>query len=510
MLSKFRHIQKGLLIVVTVIIVVAFSFLYSDFDFTGGGLRSDCPVKVYERCYRQKEAARLASHFNVALELGLYEFATVLFGERRMDSDRTDFVVSLVVLRHEAERLGIEPSAEEIKAAIPELPIFRQPWITAQYLENNILGPNGFTQGDLATLVKDYLSFERLRALVGAGVEGVPSEAERRYVRANQRYTASVVRFDRSAFAEGIEIGDEEVAKFFEENQEDLLSEPKRGFDYVKFSPKELPEDATNEAKAKAKLAFDNAVNRAYADLAEDGADFLAVAAQYAGDKADYTAESGSLEPFPASEAPELLEGDEATVRQLFSGAREPGQVSVPVEKDGGWIVFHYREAVEPAPLTLEQATPAIRESLLATRSNRAVNDAASEARAKLEEAVKGGKSFAEVAKELGLAVESLPNFSQNEPPADLADAFVVVGAVDGLETNEISGVTERPGGEGYLLVHVERIELYEDESADSTKRSLAATATNQLQRSLFTAWFNQRRAEAGARRAQDTGLAME
>ncbi len=33
MLTQIRHIQKGVLIVVTFIIVVSFAWLYSDYDF---------------------------------------------------------------------------------------------------------------------------------------------------------------------------------------------------------------------------------------------------------------------------------------------------------------------------------------------------------------------------------------------------------------------------------------------------------------------------------------------
>ncbi|MEQ1840457.1 MAG: SurA N-terminal domain-containing protein, partial [Verrucomicrobiales bacterium] len=208
MLTQIRHIQKGTLIFVTVIIVVSFAFLYSDFDFVQGTVgRQDCVVKVYNRCYRQKEAQKLASHFDVALELGMYDFAVALMGEQKdeqKERDPADFITSLVVLRTEAAKMGIEPGVKEIKEAIPTLPIFQQPWVNAAYVQNNILGPNGFTDGDLANLVKDYLSFQKLRSLVSAGLEAVPSETEKRYIKANQRYTASVVRFDRSSVAGGI------------------------------------------------------------------------------------------------------------------------------------------------------------------------------------------------------------------------------------------------------------------------------------------------------------------
>jgi len=503
MLSKLRHIQKGVLIFVTIIIVVSFAWLYSDYDFVQGTLgRQDCVVKVYDRCYRQKEFQKLASSFDVALELGMYDFAMVLFQEDRMDRDPTSFVMSLIILRKEAGKLGIEPSAAEIKAAIPSLPIFQQPWVTAEIVENRILGPNGFTQSDLAQLVKDYLSFQKLRELIVAGVEAVPSEAAKRYIQENQRYTASVVRFDRSAFSAGVKISDEDIKKYYEENQADLKSEPKRGFDFVKFTPKPQAEGATNEAKAKANLAFANAVNRAYSDLASEESNFVNLSKQFVGDKADFVGETGTLEPFARTEAPALLKGNEDALEALFSGTQRNDEVSVPIHADGGaYLVFHYSKSIDPVPLTIEQATPAIKEALSATKSNRAVNDAASAALAKLNEAIKAGKPFDEAAKEQKLKVETLPNFSESEPPADLADAALIVQAVKGLGEKQISGVTERTGGEGYLLVYVDKIEIYKDDQAEAKKKTLTATIKNETDRALFTAWFNQRRTESGSRR---------
>ena len=38
MLTQIRHIQKGTLIVVTILIVIAFAFLYSDYDMGQGRL----------------------------------------------------------------------------------------------------------------------------------------------------------------------------------------------------------------------------------------------------------------------------------------------------------------------------------------------------------------------------------------------------------------------------------------------------------------------------------------
>lgn len=497
MLTQIRHIQKGTLIVVTIIIVIAFA-MWGDFSAEPGVGQQDCVVKVYNRCYRLKEVQKLQSSYDVAMRLGMYDFAVILFGENRRDEDRTDFVMRLVILRQEAARLGIVPTEQEIKDAIPSLPIFQQPWVNADFVENNILGPNGFTDGDLAQLVKDYLSFQKLQELVGAGVAAIPSETDLRYTKGNQRYEASLVKFERADYMNDLKITDEQIKNYFDENAEDLKSDPKRSFDFVKFTPNPLAEDATNEAKAKAELAFANAVNRAYSDLADEEADFREVARQYEGKKPEFVMESGKFEAFAAQSPPEALKGQEETLAILFSEVLQLDDVTVPVSTgDGGYYVFHYDELVEPRPLTLEEATPAIKTALEGIESNRAVSDAASAAQAKLVEALEGGKAFAAAAQEAGLKVESLPNFSESEPPADVPEASLIVATAQELGEKEISSVVERPGGEGFLLVYVDKIEIYKDEEEENTKRSITASTETGLKRLLFSAWFNQRAAES-------------
>jgi len=503
MLTQIRHIQKGTLIIVTIIIVIAFAFLYSDFDFGQGRLGTqNCVIKVYDRCVRVKEFQKLASYYDVAIGLRMGDFATSLFGENRMDDDRTNFVLSLLILREEGEKLGIEPSAEEIKAAIPALPIFQDPRVSAEMVEDMIMGPNGFTDGDLAQLVKDYLTFQKVRDLIGVGLATVPSETEKIYIRAHQNYTASLIDFDREAAVAEVEISDEEVQTYFDENSENLMSEVRRSFDYAKFSPKELGEDATLEQKAKAEQAFLNAINHAYADLAEDGAKFAEVAKQYAGEKADYVMEAGSYEAFKASEAPEDIADNADLVVQLFSEALSIGSVTVPVSTgDGSFCVFALTAQEDPEPLSLEEAKPLIVQALKAKNSNRLVNDAANAARAAINEALEAGKSFDEAVEAAKVEAAPLPVFSLNEMPQDLENSSSIAVAVSEMGEKELSQVIEAPGGEGYFLVYVDKIELYEDPESENTKRAIASSMEAVLRYRMFNTWFNQRKLESGSSR---------
>jgi len=506
MLAQIRHIQKGLLIVVTIVIVVAFAFLYSDFDFVRGTVgKQECVVKVYDRCYRAKEARKLATHYEVAMRLGMFEFANSLFGERRRDLDPTDFIMSLIILRKEAETLGIEPSPEEIRKAIPDLPIFQQPWVDASYVENNILGPSGFTDGDLAQLVKDYLSFQKLRQLIGTGVTAAPTTVKTRYTRDNQQYTASVVRFERTAFTDGVEVTEEEIAQYFEDKKDDprdLMSDELRGFDYVHFIPPPLAEDATNEQVATRDRDFAKAVNEVYADLAEEEADFSAVAQLHRDAEHTHEVKLGSLEPFSIVEAPGKLEADEAKLRSLFSGALKEGFVTVPfVQEDGSYFVYRLNEIVPPRKLTLEEARSPIRTVLKNQKSNQLANEAANAAREAFVAALEAEKTPAEAAEAAEVELTALPVFSRSAPPAETPDAGLIVTAVEGLQPGEMSPVEELPGGRGYLLVHVEDIVLYEDEERSQRERTLAAITEGEVRRTLFTAWLNQKRLASGSER---------
>lgn len=505
MLAQLRRIQKWLLIVVTSIIVVSFAFLYSDFDFIRGTVGSqDCIVRVNGRCYRLKETQKLATNFDVAIRLGLYDFAISLFREERQDRDPTDFILSLIVLRAEAEKMGIEPSAEEIKEAIPNLPVFTQRRMSPEQVENTILGPSGFTDGDFAQLVKDYLCWQRLRDLVGSGIQAVPVEVEKNYIADNQRFHAWRFDFDRGEYAEKVEISEKEIADYYEENKDSLLSEEKRGFEFIHFVPTDLAEDATNEEKAKHRMAFANEVNRVYSDLTAEGADFEKVLAAHRGEDSPLgeKTELGVYDPFPRTEPPEGIAEDGAMLEGLFSGAIQPGKITEPFgQEDGSYYVFRYSEGVAPEVLSLEDATPGITTALKNRKSDQMASEAANAARGAMQEALGEGKSIAEAAAAAGVEAEELPVFSGSEPPSGIADPGLLVGAVEGIAPGEFSPVRAKPEGRGHFLVYVDRIELYKDEDREQSERSIESLAENRIKRTLFTAWLNQRRAASGAER---------
>ena len=77
------------------------------------------------------------------------------------------------------------------------------------------------------------------------------------------------------------------------------------------------------------------------------------------------------------------------------------------------------------------------------------------------------------------------------------------MSAVEGLGPKEVSGVVERPNGEGYAIVYVDKIEIWEDEGKEGRLGALSGSIKSRLDRQMFAAWFNQRRQESGAVRPE-------
>lgn len=498
-----------------VLVVIGALFIgLAFFDFSGAGASGPtCRLKIYGKCYRDQEVNRLTQFFVVARQLYWVEFSMALFGEDRLDGDPTDFVTNLIVLRKEAERLGIEPTLEEAKEAIRTAPIFMiQQGLTDDDLVNGVLAPRGLTKADLVQLGKDYLCWRKISDLLEAGNGTVPIEVEKAYVRDHQQFTASLVEFQREAFVDQVEITDEKIQNYFEENkgqqQPDgsmsLYSEEKRGLLTVKFSPPAETEEMTEEQKAEQRLSFNNRVNEIYANLANDESRFGELARKAAADPANaalkITVEE--IPPFAASSPPEALKDASEALADIFSPARSTasGQsVTIPHPlPEGGYEIFQVTEIVEPAEMTLEEAREMIVEAIKARESNLLVNEAATAASAKMLEALEAGKSAADAAKAAGVELKPLDPFSRNQPPANVDAARQIVEVALQTKPGSVSEVLPMTLGKGYQFLVMDKVELVESEEQEDRMASLRIGANSEYRRALYKAWFQKRLKESG------------
>lgn len=494
MLSQIRHIQKGVLIVVCIVIVIAFAFLYSDYEPRGGS--GNTSFVIYGRAYRPKEAQVLANSYKVAMGLGLFEFASSLFGEQRQDSDITDFVLNLVILREEAKRLGVQPSPGEVKKAIPNLPIFKiRSWVGEDDIRNNITGPAGFTDANLYQLVKDYLSWQQIRELLAAGIEPIPEEIDRIYIRDFQRISGSVIAFSREEEEKKLEITDKEIEDYYNEHKDsdELLSQESRSGSYVHVVAPKEKEGATNEQKAEHALAFNKEVAAIYEEMAADGAAFAQVAKKH-------KLEIAKTGVVTLTDIPKDLEEKTDILRALFSVSKEQA-LSTPVrQQDGSYYILHLDELQEPQPQSLKDSTVAIRKVLKTRKAGEQLQAAAAKAQATINEALAAGKPFAEAAKAAGVEAVNLPPFSNDDPPKETANARLIVDTGMAMKAGELSGIVNTPTGA--MLVYVDKKVVYESKEEQQRKNMIKGQLSYADSNTVYNAWFQQQRAKARPERS--------
>ncbi len=503
MLTSIRRFQKAVLIVVTAIICVAFAWLYNRYDSTSGGPASS--MMVDGQPYRIENALRLANLFNVArFDLGagasffqpspLGEFAAALSGNSM--SDRTQFVANLIVLRNEAKRLGIEASPKEVEKVLAQLPKFQNP-TTRQfdpkfyqnYLKNE-LGRYSMEEVDLYELLGDYVKFRKLRDLVAAGHKPTTWEIDQLYELQYETFTAHHVTLKREDFAKDVEISDEAVKAYYEENRDSLFSEPKRSVGYVKFLKEEKKDEETEEEFEKRRneqaKQFNDTLREIAAKMDDEGLTFEAAIATL-GDRVK------TAEPFARSEPPEELKDQPELIREIFAtdSSLEGADKVRAADEEKAIYMFWIDRVLEREQLTLEEAKAQIAETLREQEINQRLQDAGEEALAKIRANLTEGTDFTAAAKAAGFEAVSPKPFARTGTPEGTDYATTLSRTATELEAGEFA--EPELLDDALLLVYLESRELPQRKTEPEDRQQLTNQISSFLSTQMFNAWFESR-----------------
>jgi hypothetical protein len=219
MLELLRKHQYGIMIVVAFLVIIAFAWLMNPYDNRSGKLNQAVGYTIGNRAVTVKEIDRQYNMLRAADELGL-NFTMQLL---QPTFDAVDFSQNRIILAKEARELGIDPSEEEVNAAIAAHPGFQREGTFSEdtYLDaiENTLKENGMVAGDLRGLMADKIRWERLSALLESN-SGVPSSVvDIEFQRERELVTASVVDFKLEDFKQDIEVTDEELQTYYDEQK---------------------------------------------------------------------------------------------------------------------------------------------------------------------------------------------------------------------------------------------------------------------------------------------------
>ena len=509
MIHIFRKNQRGLMLIIAVLTIVAFIFLYNRGPLDD--LAATRSPKIYGQTLTPGALDRQARNYRLTLELGQYDLISKLGGTGEdQAAAMSEFVWNLLILQHQARVLGVEPTDLQVADRIKAVPVFQtgnqfDPLKYGAFVREQ-LAPRGFSERQIEEVMRDALRLEKIGAVVESPV-AVGEKEIRETARVLQPVTAEFVRFNAEDAAKGVQIAPEEIAGFFERNKSNLNTKETRAVRYVTF---ELPPGTKLEGRAKvdemqkltdkalkftdslANTPFDQAAASAGLTVrstpAFDRAGALPAVTQVGADA------EKQIKDILSKIAPKEVVAALAPQAFLLPAV---GKISDIIDSGDAFYVVELSELNPARPLTLAEATPAIEANLRGTKADQALHSTAAEKIKALRAALGSGKKFAEAVGEAGLVVESLDNIVPMGESLTPEQRRVASSTLS-LKGGELSGFEAAPWG-GLCVYLQSRAPLADAELAakrDEIRQSLLENKRGML----FAEWLRICRVDAKIR----------
>ncbi len=503
MINILRKNQKGLWIVIAVL-CIPFVFYFSNSNI--GAVRSNQFGRLYDRPISNLEFQRNTRLFNLARELGMYTYLQDLVaGATTQNEAYADFTWNRLILRHEAERLGIQPVSQDVANVVKGLRAFQgeKGFDINKYNEvtQGMLPSMGFNEAQIEELAEDQLMLDRIKEVVGLGMQVPDSESQENYERAYGKLNVSVVRVRSDDLAKGVQMSDDDIAKYFEAQKAQLVTEEKRKVSFVTFALSEEQKKLAGKERVE--------VLQKLADKANDFSQgLLAKDAQFEQVAAKFQLPIQTSGEFTKSAPDPLLNGNAQLASSAFQlTAQEPNSDAIQVAD--GFYLLHLNGIEAARPLTLEEAKPRVVEAIKSQRTRELVSSKGAELTQKIRGAIKPGTPLDSAFKQAGLAPEKIPPFSladqpkmkpdpnkqaQTEPEAP--DLAMIKGAVADMGPGEVSEFV--PTQTGGLVAVLEKRDPPTEVTNAADKAVFTARVLKGKRDVAFYEWLHERRDEAG------------
>ena len=494
MFTTLRKHQRWLMTVIAVLTVIAFAWLYNTTDLERVG--TNIVARVYGRDVMQVDVERALRNYQLALSLGQFDLVRDLSGQARSEQEGAEnFIWNLMVLQHESSRLGIEPSRELIVNRIKSLPVFQtegqfDPVVYAEFTQQR-LAPNGFTERQLESVIRDSLRLEGIKALVEAPAVVQPVEIQNALER-TRPYDLEVLSWDASKIGKNVAVTDEELQALFTARASNLTASEKRSVRYVAFAMT----DDEKKLEGKDRLGALQRVATAAGDfaqkLADDAATNLEGAAEAAGLKVATT---------PKFTNTGAADGEEGGVSADVVAASAPvafrlpmGQYEIVALGETGYAVIELAEVNESRPLTFDEAKANLRAELITAKSEQAVREAADVAIAKIKAGLAAGQTFEQAAKTVGVKVTAMKDLSVFNQELSPDQRQRLAAAMD-LGTGEVSSFV--PTQDGGFGVYVAGRGDLDDATVARQKPMIEGSLLQGQEMLLFAQWLGTARQSA-------------
>ena len=505
MMKLLRRHRHWLMIVIAILAIPFIFYFVQRPDY--GAMRSDQFVRIYDRNVSTLEAQQMARLFNLAEALGMSDFVQNLApGVQDPNQVYVQFILNLVVLRHEAARLGIRPGSSEVADVVRALPVFQgeSGFDLHKFSDfvQNALAPNGLAEEHIEQLVRDQLCLNQIKQLLGTGVSIPEAEINADYQRAYDKLYVRLIRLRPADFAKEITINDQDVQKYYETHQAELKSEEKRKVDFVSLTLTDDQKKLTGKERIDVLQELSDRATDFTQALLEKDADFKQVAEK------SHVAVRTTGEFAATTPDPQLNLDPQLGAAAFKLSMKEPN--SDPIQVTDGFYILHLAGVVEARPLTIEEAKPKIVEAINRSRVRELMSTKGAEIAQQLRRATKSGQALEAVAQQSGVKVETIPPFSVLEeategqdkaPKEESPEMLAIKNAVAYLNPGELTDFL--PAEDSGLIAMLEKREPSADATNSEKKAAFEKRLLNNKQRFVFYEWLRERQQAAGVQFAK-------
>ncbi len=443
---------KGLIILGLALVIFALVIGIKD-DLFRGGRAGSAVLKIGNRTYDDQEFQSLGS--------GSMELCYMLFRSQSpeifsflQDMTKTPaaqdvsekFFISRMILREAKEQFGVYPADSEVAAFIRGMSMFadKDGKFDEQTYRNFVekgIGRLGMTETDLHNLVSDILAHKKISSIVGSGFTWNREVIARNLALQNQQIDGELASLSIDPYQEKIQPTEEEIKTYWENLKDSFTTEPLRKFSYIIVTP-EMPAEAGTAEEEKESIADAAATDEAKKKKEEEKAKKAAELAEARRKKQNETDKlvddfSFVLEEQKGAGFEELAKANQWEIKttELFPQSKPPKELDVnlrstsrggkavdelfrmeitsdPVSKfsqpiaigENQWLIARLDGEEKSRAKTYEEAKDEARAQYISEKAAEALKNATTEAFEKIKASLAAGKSFAEAAKEAGIA----------------------------------------------------------------------------------------------------------
>lgn len=187
--------------------------------------------RIYRELYKENLTPQVLAQLNL--------------GQRALDD-----LVTEMLLKREATRLGLQVTDDEVRESILDIPTFQDGarFDRTRYL--NALRASRLTPTEFEESQRETLLVNKLEGLLTDGLTASDQEVKNLYALENEKVDVTFVKVPFAQFKEGVTVSDTEVAEYYEKNKERFRKPETVAIQYVTYAPEQFAEKVPVDEQA--------------------------------------------------------------------------------------------------------------------------------------------------------------------------------------------------------------------------------------------------------------------